>query len=143
MPLTMRPTGFGSGTGPSSDSAPLVLKEVVAPGDPDSHHHSARAAGPADHNPAFQQSNAPAESVGVVCEPASRSVNRGGPHGIRKRLIVVAAWYPAAHHPVARPILALITDVGAGNGDLSRMTSLGYEPRLGGALSLARASTDV
>ena len=31
----------------------------------------------------------------------------------RKRLIVVAAWYPAAHHPVARPVLALITDVGA------------------------------
>jgi hypothetical protein len=25
----------------------------------------------------------------------------------------VAAWYPAAHYPAARPVLALITDVGA------------------------------
>ena len=85
---------------------------VVAPGDPDPHHHSARAARPLIATRLSSVKRDCGIGRGDVRARLKERESRRT-HGIRKRLIVVAAWYPAAHHPVARPVLALITDVGA------------------------------
>ena len=73
-------------------------------GNPDPHHHSARAAGPLITN----RFNDRATLEWPACSERARlrNVKLTRIHG--KRHIAVAAWCPAAHHFVARPVLAVI-----------------------------------